>query len=114
MPHSGDWLTGGVLAEAEDLNQPLLCKSVEAAEVSWRPVEVEGMALGLSGFKPAEGGGGLILRTYEPAGARGAAKVTLPADWEIGDEVNLMEESAGPAKLTFTPFQVHSWQINRR
>ena len=31
LPHSGDWLAGGVLAEAEDLNQPLLCKVVDAA-----------------------------------------------------------------------------------
>ena len=30
FPHAGDWLTGGVLAEAEDLNQPLLCRPVTA------------------------------------------------------------------------------------
>ena len=29
-PHAGDWLTGGVLAEAEDLNQPLLGRPVTA------------------------------------------------------------------------------------
>ena len=79
LPHSGDWLTGGVLAEAEDLNQPLLCKTVDAAdEATWSAVNIEGVALGLSGLKPTEEGGDLILRTYEPAGARGTAKVTLP------------------------------------
>ena len=31
LPHAGDWLTGGVLAEAEDLNQPLLAKAVTGA-----------------------------------------------------------------------------------
>lgn len=115
LPHSGDWLTGGVLAEAEDLNQPLLCKVVDAAdEATWSAAEVDGMILGLSGFKPAEEGGALILRTYEPAGARGNARVTLPSGWEIIEEVNLLEESTGPADISFKPFQVHSWRIGRR
>src|SRR6185295_7690189 len=67
-PHGGDWLTGGVLAEAEDLNRPLIVISAKAdSESVWRAVEVDGLQLGLSGFKPAEEGGSLILRTYEPA-----------------------------------------------
>ena len=106
LPHSGDWLTGGVLAEAEDLNQPLLCKIVDAAdEATWSAVNIEGVALGLSGLKPAEEGSDLILRTYEPAGARGAAKVTLPAGWEIVEEVNLLEEvsRAGQSELHAVP-----------
>jgi alpha-mannosidase len=115
LPHSGDWLAGGVLGEAEDLNQPLLCKAVDAAdEATWSAVDIEGIALGLSGLKPAEDRDALILRTYEPAGARGAAKVTLPAGWELADEVDLLEETTGPANLSFTPFQVHSWLIRRR
>ena len=75
FPHAGDWLTGGVLAEAEDLNQPLLCRPVAAGgRASWTAAAVSGMQLGLSGFKPAEDGGGLVLRTYEPAGARGTRR----------------------------------------
>ena len=39
-PHAGDWLTGGVLAEAEDLNQPLLATPVKAdAESTWTAVD---------------------------------------------------------------------------
>ena len=34
FPHAGDWLTGGVLAEAEDLNRPLLVQPVTAAAES--------------------------------------------------------------------------------
>ena len=115
LPHSGDWLSGGVLAEAEDLNQPLLSKVVDAAEEStWTAIGIEGLALGLSGLKPAEEGGGLILRTYEPAGARGLATVTLPDGWRIAEEVTLLEESAGPANLHFTPFQLHNWRLRPR
>jgi alpha-mannosidase len=115
VPHSGDWLTGGVLEEAEDLNQPLLARPLEGAdEAVWQAVRIEEISLGLSGFKPAEEGGSLILRTYEPAGARGTAKVALPSGWEIAEEVNLLEEEAGAANLSFTPFQVHSWRIKQR
>ena len=112
LPHRGDWLTGGVLAEAEDLNQPLLCRTLSAAEDRvWRPVAIEGIDLGLSGFKPAEDGSDLIFRTYEPAGARGTANVTLEPGWTVADEVNLLEESRGTADFAFTPFQIHSWRV---
>jgi multiple sugar transport system ATP-binding protein len=113
-PHAGDWLSGGVLAEAEDLNQPLLARPAKAdAESLWRAVEVEGLQLGLSGFKPAEVGDGLILRTYEPAGARGLARVALASGWRVAEEVNLLEDPSGPADLAFTPFKLHSWKLVR-
>jgi alpha-mannosidase len=113
-PHRGDWLSGGVLAEAEDLNQPLLSRPVQAdAEAAWTAVGIDGLQLGLSGFKPAEDGSALILRTYEPAGARGAAQVSLPAGWRLGGELNLLEESVGAADLCFSPFKLHSWRIER-
>ena len=85
LPHSGDWLAGGVLAEAEDLNQPLLCKVVDAADEG----DVErGRHRGHRRSASAvlsrrRSGSALILRTYEPAGARGTAKVALPSGWEI-------------------------------
>jgi alpha-mannosidase len=113
-PHAGDWLTGGVLGEAEDLNRPLLVTPVKAdAESEWRAVEIGGLQLGLSGFKPAEEGGSLILRAYEPAGARGTAALTLPKGWSIAEEVNLLEDSVGPPNLAFTPFKLRSWRLVR-
>ncbi|MGH6926462.1 MAG: alpha-mannosidase [Propylenella sp.] len=114
LPHSGDWLTGGVLAEAEDLNQPLLHRPVKADRgATWSALKIEGIALGLSALKPAEDGGSLIFRAYEPAGARGTASVTLPTGWEIDEELDLHEERSGPADLEFTPFQLHSWRLRR-
>ena len=114
-PHQGDWLSGGVLAEAEDLNQPLLCRAVEAdAESTWTAVSVEGLQLGLAGFKPAEDGDGLILRTYEPAGARGKVRLALAEGWRLAGEVNLLEDAAGRAGLSFLPFQIHSWRVARK
>jgi alpha-mannosidase len=113
-PHGGDWLSGGVLAEAEDLNQPLLCRPVRAdAEHSWTAAKVDGLQLGLSAFKPSEAGDALILRTYEPAGARGTVRLTLPPGWTLGEEVDLLENSLGPSETTVLPHKVHSWRIER-
>jgi alpha-mannosidase len=113
-PHRGDWLSGGVLAEAGDLNQPLLCRPVQAdAESAWTAVRFADLQLGLSGFKPAEDGTALILRTYEPAGARGRVEVRLSEGWRMGAEVNLLEEPTGAADLNFAPFKLHSWRIER-
>ncbi len=104
-----------MLAEAEDLNRPLLCRPVEADTAStWVGASIEGMTLGLSGFKPAEDGGALILRTYEPAGARGSVGVSLPEGWRLGDEVDLLEDRTGRADLAFLPFKMHSWRIERK
>ena len=112
LPHAGDWLSGGVLAEAEDLNQPLVCRPVSAGRsASWTAVDVAGMTLGLSGFKAAEDGDGLVLRTYEPAGARGRARLTLADGWRLGPELDLLENAIGSAEPMILPFRLHSWAI---
>jgi alpha-mannosidase len=114
FPHRGHWLDGGVLAEAEDLNQPLLCRLVESGVgTTWTAVGISGIALGLSGFKPAEDGKGLIFRTYEPAGASGRADVTAAEGWRLCDEVDLLEDRQGPAILQFSPFKLRGWRLER-
>ncbi|MBO0686528.1 MAG: alpha-mannosidase, partial [Candidatus Dormibacteraeota bacterium] len=98
LPHSGGLLEGGVLAEAEDLNRPLLalaCRASAAARV--RPLAVEGIRLGLGALKAPEEGDerALVLRVYEPQGARGAARLALPADWRLSAALNLLEDRIG-------------------
>ena len=113
-PHASDWLEGGVLAEAEDLNRPLLCRPVDAeVESVWTAVDIDGMTLGLSAFKPAEDGAALVFRAYEPAGARGSVEVALPDGWRLADEVDLLEQSAGSANRGFLPFKLRSWRVER-
>jgi len=113
-PHAGDWFAGGVLAEAEDLNRPLIGKPVmTVGESLWRAVDMSGLAVALSGFKPAEDGKGLILRTHEPAGARGTVRMSLDKGWKLSGEVNVLEESLGAPVTEFTPFQIHTWRIER-
>jgi alpha-mannosidase len=74
---------------------------------------IDGLTLGLSGFKPAEDGEALVLRTWEPAGARGSVEVTRPEGWQLGRELNVLEDPLGPADRHFLPFKLHTWTIER-
>jgi alpha-mannosidase len=113
-PHHGGWLEGGVLREAQELNRPLLVRRVAAAEArSWRPLRLDGLPLGLGTLKLLEDGGGLVLRAYEPQGARGRVEASLPSGWSLDAELNLLEEEVGSPELEFTPFRVRSWRLRR-
>ncbi len=115
LPHSGDWFEGGVLAEAEDLNQPLLVAPAKVAlDQSWSAVAVNGRPLALSALKPDEDGNGLILRLYEPSGGRSQPQLTLPDGWQIAGQVNLLEEPLEDSDTTFAPFQIRSLRLTRR
>ncbi len=111
LPHVGDWFEGGVLAEAEDLNQPLLASATKVAqEQNWQAVQLTGRPLALSALKPDEAGKGLILRLYEPSGGRSQPQVTLPDGWRVAGQVNLLEEPVD-GDLTFGPFQIRSFHL---
>ena len=111
LPHPGDWFEGGVLAEAEDLNQPLLCTATKLAhDQSWQAVHLTDRPLALSALKPDEAGTGLILRLYEPSGGRSQPQLTLPEGWTIAGQVNLLEEPVA-GDLTFSPFQIRSLHL---
>ena len=58
-------------------------------------------------------GDSLILRTYEPAGARGKVSVSLAKGWRLAEEVNVLEDRTGRASLAFSPFQIHGWRLVR-
>ena len=112
LPHSGRWLEGGVLMEAEDLNRPLLQVACRAGgPLRWQPLAVEGLPLGLAALKPAEDGAGLVLRLYEPQGARGRVRLVLPEGWRASDELNLLEDRIGDPDLAVRPFQVRTYRL---
>ena len=73
-PHAGRWLEGGVLAEAEDLNRPLLAaRSRGGGDACCGRSRSTACRSGSGALKALEDGGGLVLRAYEPQGARGTA-----------------------------------------
>lgn len=115
LPHAGEWHSGGVREEADDLNQPLaVATAAGLAPASFAPLAVTGTPVALSAIKPAEDGEGLVLRVYEPAGRRGGLEIAPASGWRIAEAVNLMEETAeraaGPDIL---PFEVRSWRLKR-
>ncbi len=114
LPHSGDWFESGVLAEAEDLNRPLLFRPVRAAAASRRILEVGGQPVALGALKPAEDGDGLILRLYEPAGARGQIQIEPPTGWRVAGEVNLLEDALPAGEHLIGPFQIRSFRLTKR
>ncbi len=113
MPHAGQWHEGGVREEAEDLNQPLLTLCARnLAEGVVAPLAFEGLSAALGALKPAEDGNGLILRVYEPAGARGPFAFRPPAGWRDAGAVDILEEpSEGKTADGLTPFEVRSWRL---
>ncbi len=115
MPHEGHWRDGGVGVEADDLNQPLLAFSASGlAAGALTPLIVEGGVAELSALKRAEDGDGLMLRLYEPAGARGACRLALPLGWRADGPLNLTEEPMARAgEVDLTPFEVRTWRLRK-
>ena len=115
MPHAGDWRSGGVREEAEDLNQPLLTiRAKHLAPGVLAPIEASGTPAALSALKAAEDGSGLLLRVYEPNGARGAFALTLPQGWRAGGPLNLLEEPLERAENgILRPFELRSLRLTK-
>ena len=113
LPHAGTWLEGGVLAEAEDLNRPLLARPVRGEEASLRPLALDGIPVALGALKALEDGGGLALRVWEPQGARGPVALTLPDGWREDGALDVLErpaDASGPLR----PFEVRTWRLSQR
>lgn len=114
MPHAGSWIEGGVRESAQALNHPLTPRSVAGlAAVTRQPLAVEGCPVGLAALKPAEDGQGLILRVYEPAGARGPHSVRVDRPWRLAARPLSLLEDAMEAASDLAPFKVRSWRLTR-
>jgi alpha-mannosidase len=113
LPHLGDWIGGGVLGEAEDLNRPLFHRPFSGPDGARSFLDIEGQNLALAALKPAEDGDGLILRLYESAGGRGPVAIRPPEGWRVAGEVGLLEDPLPGGRSTITPFQIRSWRLVR-
>jgi alpha-mannosidase len=96
LPHGGDWTEAGVVQEAFALNSPLFAAEAIPGTGTLSPesglVSAEGVALALGSLKKAEDGKGLVLRLYEPHGARGTSVLRFAKEIKQAERVNLLEE----------------------
>src|SRR5215207_10192473 len=115
FPHAGDWTSAGVAREAFALNAPLfpVRSQEDALPRGFSLVEAEGPELALGSLKLAEDRDSVILRLYEPHGARGECTLRFGRPVERVERVNLLEEGEGPVevhqgavRLKMRPFEV--------
>ncbi|HEU0114401.1 MAG TPA: alpha-mannosidase, partial [Thermomicrobiales bacterium] len=116
LPHAGDWTEAGIPAEAFALNSPLIAAPAGGdGPGAFGLVETSGLPLALGSLKRAEDDGALILRLYEPHGARGEAALRFARPLRQVDAVNLLEEpgetpavhwDGDTVRIEARPFQV--------
>jgi alpha-mannosidase len=120
FPHSGDWTAAGVAREAFALNAPLfpVRAQEDALPRGFSLVEAEGLELALGSLKLAEDGDAVILRLYEPHGARVECTLRFGRPVERVERVNLLEEAEGPVevnrgavRLRVRPFEVVTLRV---
>ena len=121
FPHAGDWSEAETVRRAWELNVPILCTpgSPDQRNLSGSRsfLKIDGPAL-LETLKPAEDGNGLILRLYEPNGARGRVVVrsALPLDSVLacnhvegkGSEV---PQESGTFGFSINPFEIKTFRL---
>ncbi len=120
FPHAGDWTTSGVVREALALNAPLfpLMGQREALPEEFSLVRSERLELALGSLKLAEDGEGVILRLYEPHGARGESVLRFARRVLSAERTNLLEEVEGEVdvhddcvRLKVRPFEVVTLRV---
>ncbi|HEV2128925.1 MAG TPA: glycoside hydrolase family 38 C-terminal domain-containing protein, partial [Thermomicrobiales bacterium] len=121
FPHIGDWVDGGVTREARALNAPLVVTAA-ASDATGREAFVAstGIELGLGALKRAHDQDGIVLRVYEPHGARGQAQLTFTETPASVTRVTILEEPQKEREVTLNgntaafeigPFEVVSLLI---
>ena len=122
-PHPGDWSEAGIAAEAFALNSPLVAVPA-GPDTADGPgfARVEGVELGMGALKLAEAGKGLVLRVYEPNGARGQVTLGFAGKVKAVERVNLLEEpvegsavelidKGAAARFEVRPFEIVTLRI---
>ncbi len=91
FPHPGDWVEADVAEEGFALNSPLFAAPTGEKMAGFGLVQAEGLKVMLGSLKPAVDGQGLILRLYEPHGARGTCVLRFRSRIRDAGRVDLLE-----------------------
>lgn len=93
FPHPGNWIEANVTGEGFALNSPLIAAPAKGGTPEFGLVEAEGLKLMLGSLKEAEDGRGIILRLYEPHGARGTSVLHFIRRIRGAERVDLLERT---------------------
>jgi alpha-mannosidase len=106
LPHAGSWQDAGVVDEAIALNSPIRFGALAPGSLA----SVSG-GLVLDTVKRAEDSGALVLRLYDPHGARGVSRIRVPR--MSACRANLLEEPGEPLETDGDDFLVpfRPWEI---
>ncbi|MFW5788565.1 MAG: alpha-mannosidase [Spirochaetota bacterium] len=96
-PHAGTWEGSDLLERAHELNSPVLVRPASRAGAPVSEFDVAGGVVKLEAVKPAEDGGGVVLRLYETRGTDHDVVLRFRRPVASVEEVNLVEEA--PRKL---------------
>jgi alpha-mannosidase len=116
LPHGGGWRDAGVIAEAFALNMPLRAVAAGPAQSF---VCTDDPNIVIDTIKKPEDGNGLVIRMYECHGARGRARVTVPARFTQAALCNVLEDAGqdamirhGSMEVPYTPHQIISIKVS--
>ncbi|WP_313639006.1 alpha-mannosidase, partial [Paenibacillus sp.] len=108
-PHTGDFVEGGVVQEAWELNNPL---RFVPGEMEGEPLfSIEGKHVLVDAIKRSEDGAHVLLRLHEYAGSRTQVSVKSAYPISSWQECNLMEESQEAWREEELAFQIKPYEI---
>jgi alpha-mannosidase len=92
FPHEGTWVSGKVVQAAQAFNATMVVTTRATSATGGGFVSVSGVELGFGALKKAHDRDGLVLRVYEPHGARGLSTLSFQRPVKNPTRVNLLEE----------------------
>lgn len=108
-PHTGDFVEGGVVQEAWELNNPL---RFVPGEMELEPLfSIEGKHVLVDAIKRSEDGVHVLLRLHEYAGSRTQVSVKSAYPISFWQECNLMEEAQEAWREEELAFQIKPYEI---
>jgi alpha-mannosidase len=120
-PHAGAWDPTQTVRRAEELNAPLMTRAVAAhpgRAKTFSLLRVDSATAIVSAVKQAYDGSGWVIRIWEPAGKGGPVSVTFDKPIVSAEEINLIEDPAGPAtvdgsalKFDLRPHEIKTFRI---